>query len=391
MDSEALQNLPEPVTVNQIYTLVNNVFEQMTGLKTISVVDTKSLVAMGREINNLGKNELWLNSFSRRIGLTIDSYRVYNNKFADLYRNQMEWGALVQKIDVEMPEAVLDETYNVGNLNGKSVDQWIINNPKVHQRFFDKETPYSFFTTIQKKFLKESFLSASAMEAFINQIFGKVQNKIEFVLEELARMAVANFVINLKPSQELHLVTMYNNTSPENSVTTTSAMYDPNFLRWSIGMMNNVSRKMESMSVLYNSEGLQRFTPQNMQRFYILSDFITQVETVVAYAAFHQNYVTKKPDIAIPYWQATASISDNMSFEQISQIQGTVEKQATPVIKKNLIGIMFDRDAIGTFREEEDVETTTINARALYYNTFWHERQLWFNDMSENGVAFYLD
>ena len=52
---------------------------------------------------------------------------------------------------------------------------------------------------------------------------------------------------------------------------------------------------------------------------------------------------------------------------------------------------MFDHDAMGTFREEETVLTTPVNARAAYYNTFWHERPLWFNDMGENGIVFFLD
>ena len=32
-----------------------------------------------------------------------------------------------------------------------------------------------------------------------------------------------------------------------------------------------------------------------------------------------------------------------------------------------------------------------INAAGGYTNTFWHEKQLWFNDLSENFVMFTLN
>ena len=376
--------------VNQIYPIVNSIYKQMTGQEGIQAVDTASLVAMGTQIILQGKVDLWLNTLAQRIGYTIDGYRVYRNHFSRLYRTQMEWGGIVQKLTAEMPEAVFDMTYDVGQMDGQSVDQWIIANPKVHQRFFDKETPYSFFITTQTALLKEAFLNAGAMASLINQIFGKVENKIELVLEDLARIAVVNFVLNLKPSQEYHLVTMYNNTNPPATVTMADCRHNADFLHYVTGVINNASRKMESMSVLYNSDGFERFTPKADQHLYMLADFMTILETVSSYAAYHDNYVMISPEVQLPYWQAVKSGSTNPTdFTSITTISGTVD--GAVVTKTNLIGLLFDHDAIGTFRQEEDVLTTPVNARARYYNTFWHEKQLWFNDMSENGVAFYLD
>lgn len=379
--------------VNQIYPIVNALFQQMTGRTDIQAVDTTSLIAMGNEIGNLGKYDLWLNTLARRIAFTIDGYRVYRNKFSDLYRTQIEWGAMVQKITAEMPEAVADVSYDIGKMDGQAVDHYIISNPKVKQRIFDKETPYSFFITMSTKLLKDAFLSSGAMSALVNQIFGKVRNKIEFVLEELGRIAVANLVINMQPAQHYHLVTMYNGTSPKNTVTPASARYDADFLRWAIGFMNNVAVKMETMSVQYNADGFDRFTPAEDRRFYVLSDFMTMLETVVMYEAFNPKYVTSAPDIRVPYWQAGKKDENKIDWGNISSVSGTVASAKGSIEKtvSNLIGIMFDREAVGTFREEEEVLTTPVNARGAYYNTFWHERQLWFNDMSENAVAFFLD
>ncbi len=379
----------------QIYPIVNEIFQQMTGEKEIEAVDTASLVAVGQRITNLGKTDLYLNSLSRRIGKTIDSFRAYTSQYSDLHRSQMEWGAYVQKLYAEMPDAVDDVLYDVGKMDGKSVDQWIINNPKVHQKIFDKVTPYSFFITMQTKLLREAFLSAGAMQNLISQIFGKVQNKIAFVMEELGRLCVNNFILNTKNEQHYHLVTMFNaNKSAGQQTTTAKCLDNADFLRFAVNTINVVSDKMMGMSVQYNAEGLHRFTPKAKQHFYILSDFINKLQTVVAYAAFNKEEIMAHPNIKLPYWQASSTPNDANYYDTITAIKGTVSDNTGSTVEKNLnnvVAIIFDYDAMGTFREEEDVLTTPVNARAAYYNTFWHERQLWFNDLGENAVVFFLD
>lgn len=381
--------MPNQIEVNQIYDLCNQIFQQMTGRTDIAAVDSASLVAMGNEVSNLGKNDLWLNTLARRIGLTIDTYRVYRNSFSDLYRTQVEWGALVQKLTVEMPDAVADDMYKVGQMNGQALDHYIINNPKAKQKIFDKETPYSFFITMQEKMLTEAFLNAGAMASFVNQVFSKVQNKIEVVLEDLARVALVNMMCNLSTKQEIKLVTMYNSKTGS-TLNPQTALFDPAFMRFAIGMMNNIASKLETMSVLFNTDGYDRFTPKSEQRFYVLADFITQLETVVQYAAFNPQYVNKSVDIAVPYWQGVKEGDDVNDIAVLSKVIGKVDSKVDKTIE-NVVGVLFDREAIGTFRQEEKVLTTPVNARGAYYNTFWHEKQMWFNDMSENVVIFTLN
>lgn len=375
--------------VQQIYPICNAIYRQMTGREDVQAVDTNSFIAMGRSIQESLGTERWLNTLSRRIGLTIDSHRAYRNRYSDLARTQLEWGAIVQKIEAEMPEATMDKTFDVGMMDGQSVDQWIINNPKVHQKFFDKEAPYSFFITMQTKLLKRAFLNESVMASLITQIFGKVQNKIELTNEGLARLALANLVLNLRSRQEFHLVTMYNNAKSA-SLSTGDAMYDHDFLRFAMATFNQVSRKMESMSVLYNVEGKDRFTPKSEQRFYVLSDFMTLLETIPGYLSFVESEKSKKPDIYVPYWQGSNTDTDLNNWENVASIKGTNARKEEVTVS-NLVGIMFDREAVGTFRQEEEVLTTPVNARARYYNTFWHEDEFWFNMTDENVVAFYLD
>ena len=55
------------------------------------------------------------------------------------------------------------------------------------------------------------------------------------------------------------------------------------------------------------------------------------------------------------------------------------------------MGFIFDKYALGTHRAEEETLTTPLNASGRYFNTFHFAEQLWFNDLSENGIVFCLD
>lgn len=379
----------QPFQATQIYQLVNSIFSQMTGRSDIVATDSASLVAMGDAVGQTDKGGIYLTALARRIGRTIDSFRIYNGDFSDFKRDEMTWGAAVQKLYTDMPDAVIDDSVNVGQMDGQSLDHYIINNPKVEQKIFEKICPYSFFITIQDYWLRDAFLNAGAMYGLINYIFGQCQNKMEAVHEDLARLALANIFVNLPNTQVFHLVSMYN-TETGKSISSKEAMYNKEFLRFAIGRMNNISKKMTKMSVVYNAEGKLRFTPYSKQSMFMLADFDTQLETVVQYEAFNVQYVKLRNYISVPYWQAIKDGQDINNWDVISQVYLN-NAQGSPTRINNIISAIVDWDAFGTFREEKRVATTPINARGLYYNTFWHERQMWFNDLGENVVMFTLD
>ena len=375
--------LPSNDKVNQIYQLVNDAYAMSSGTDEIKVVDTSSLVAMGNELANMQKLDIWLNSLSRMIGMTIDDYRAYNGQFSDMKRDNMEYGAFVRKIHTEMPEAVEDDTSKVGLMDGQALDHYIINNPKVKQKIFNIEAPYSFFITTQRKWLKEAFRDAAEMSAFISSIFGAVQNKIEVTHENLGRLAMANFAATVTTDRIYPLVTMYNAQRGTSLATGEAALLDKEFLAFAMAVIGEVSDNMQTMGVLYNEDGKSRFTPKNLQRLAMLSGFKRAFTTIAQRNTFHPEYGEVTPDIVVQFWQANAK--PDGSFIQNAGVQtdlGTVD---------NLVAVLYDYEAMGTFREEQEVLTTPMNARGAYMNTFWHENQMYFNDHGENGVIFTLN
>lgn len=373
------------MTVDQIYELVNNVAQQTLGATAIQAVDTASLVALGDTVlASTNSTENFLNTLVARIGRTIIAHRKYDNQLAPIVMDNMEWGAIVQKIRVLMPTVSEDDAFEL--TDGESIDMYKIKKPKSEQKLFYKKTAYQCSVTIQEFQLKEAFLSPTAMGSFIAAVFGEVKNYLEYAIENLSRLTMANYMALTGNNQRIDLVTMYNAATGNNIDPDLTALRNPAFLRYAIGQMNMYGKKMKTMSNLYNTEGKTRFTPDSKQMFAIINEFQTAMETEVQYAAFHDDYVKKRANIEVPYWQAAKS-----PFDIKLNVWDGVAQSNKPVEVKNIVGFLFDRDALGTFRKEEAVLTTPMNARGRYTNTFWHEQQMWFNDLSENGIIFTLN
>ena len=367
------------MTTNQIYTIVNSIAAQALGSSAISAVDTQGLVSLGTTVLSSSTNtEAFLNTLAQRIGKTIIDYRKYRNRLADMVMDDFEYGAILQKIKVHMPDAEADQSY--GLTDGVSVDHYEVAKPVVTQKLFVTRTPYQFKITIQREHLKEAFESAEQMGGFISAVFGEVQNAVELALENLGKVCINNMIA--ESSKVVNLVTEYN-TQTGNTLTAATAPFDQSFMNYAIARINETFDMMQAMSEMYNDGSVARFTPLEDMRVKVLSRFNRMAQTVTQYAAFHDQLVSIDHAFEImPFWQDPLTPS-NIQIKRASD--------GTSKTVQNIIAVIHDRDALGMYRKDEIIATTPINAGGLYYNQFWHEKQLWFNDLSENFVYFTLN
>lgn len=374
------------MTTEQIYTLVNSVNSQAFGASALAVSDTSTLISLGNTVLSSSTNtEAFLNTLAQRIGKTILRFRDYRNKLGDMVLNDFEYGAILQKIKVVMPTAEEDEMYDL--VDGQAIDHYKVSKPVVNQKLFVTRTPYQFHITVQRETLKEAFLSESAMGSFIGIIFGEVRNALEVSLENLSRVTLATAIAEVAgTTREYKLVTMFNTEySPATPLTAATAIHNDEFLRFAVAIMNTVKDGLADMSQLYNDGTVDTFTPAEDLRVKVLSSFNRRLQTVTQYAAFHDELVSiDNAYTQLNYWQAA---QDPMS---VSIIPPSGDGQ-TAVNVENVVAMAHDRDAMGVYKIDEDVLTTPVNAAGAYYNTYWHEKQLRFIDLSENIVIFTLN
>ena len=368
------------MAVNQIYEIVNSVNKQTMGVTDLTVVDEQGLISLGQTVlTTNGLADTWLNSLAQRIGRTIISFREYKSKYSDMVLDSLQWGNIVQKIKVSMPEATEDESYNL--VEGASVDMYKVANPIVTQSFFTSETPYQFYITVKRTQLQEAFTNEGAMNGFIGAIYGEVQNAIELSLESLARNCINNFIgEKVKAKKQINLLAMYN-AETNKSLTVNTCLHDKEFLAYCVSRINLYSKYMENMSSEYNNGKQTRHTPKSLQHLRVLEDFESRLETVVQYQAFRDNYVKLNNYHTTSFWQ---------SVKKPSEINVNIASDGTAVNYSGILAVLYDRDALGLYKKDSWNSTTPFNSAGGYYNTYYHHKELYFNDLSENFVVFVI-
>lgn len=389
------------LTANQIYTIVNEVASQAMGSKTMAVVNNAGLVALGNTV--LGSNETknnFINALTDRIGRTIVSFRAYHSHFPDFERDAIEWGNILQKLKVAMPDAESDDSFNLAD--GKSVDQYKINKPKVNQLLFTNESPWQCHITVHLDELEKAFVDSSSMGAFISGMFGEVQNRIELAMENLSIDCVNNYMAEMikrkvqRPSRVINLVTEYNSAmglASTDALKPQDALNTPAFLEYVVRRINTISSTMEYMtSGMFNDTAFaggdtqnaiySRHTPKSEQRMMLFIDLVNSLKTNINSKAFNMKEVSIDiPFQTVPFWQALKT-PDAINIQPASG--------GTAISQTNVMGILFDREAMGTFKNKYTSLTSPINAAGKYYNVFYHMIQMYYNDLTENAVVFLL-
>ena len=139
------------------------------------------------------------------------------------------------------------------------------------------------------------------------------------------------------------------------------------------------------MSTLFNDDDLERHTPKDMQVVNVLADFAARLDAYLQSDTFH-NELTKLPNYKpVPYWQGSGT---SYSFADTSKISVNYDG-VTDVEVNGVIAVVYDRDAMGVTVDNKRTKSI-YNPREEYTNYFYKADMGFYNDMSENGVVFYI-
>ena len=377
-------------TVNQIFNIVNDVAKQTFGEKAISVVDTSTLVALGDAVLKSDENtENFTNTLVDRIGKTVFSTRAYTTDNAEgMVREPFEYGCILQKIYVDLPDAKENNAWEIGKGNYTPTFAPVIK-PTLKQKLFNKQTTWEIDVTIPDFMLRTAFTSATEMAVLIDAIFTSMENMMQIALENNKNLTRANFIASKlhsnKPCGAINLLHLYN-TLTSQTLTVDACMRDLGFLKWSTQQINLWAKRLSKMSTLFNDEGYKRFTPQSDLIVNVLQDYDSAINSYLQSDTYH-NEMTKIASSysTVPYWQGSGL---NYTFNDTSKIDVKIDENTT-ITETGILAVMYDRDAMGvTITERRG--TTERNNKDEYTDYFNKATYGYFNDLSENGIVFYV-
>lgn len=380
--------------VKQIYEFVNETVKEVLGDEALVQEDLSNIVDIGNAVFDGNAFDKYVRSLVNHIGRVIFVNRKYNGSAPSVLMDGWEYGSILQKISSEMPEAEENESWEL--IDGASYDPNIFRKPVAEQKFFNKKTTFEIDRSITEKQVKQSFSSAEQLNGFISMLYNEVDKAMTVMTDNLIMRTINNFtgetMHNAFPTgtytgthiRAVNLLAEYN-TQYGTQLTKDKCMVDPAFIRFAAYRMGLYKDRLARISTLFNIGGAQRFTPNDMLHFVTLSDFNTAANIFLQSDVYHNDYVRLPKSETVPFWQGSGT---DYSFSNVSAINVKTTSGDTVSID-GVLGVMFDRDALGVANFERRI-TTNYNPKAEFTNYFYKQDAQYFNDLNENFVVFFV-
>ena len=372
--------------IEQIYTIVNSIAEQSLGMKGLEATDV-SFVSVGNEVLSSDANkDAFYGVLIDRIGKVVFGMRAYNSVNKNLKKNSFEYGAVLQKLYVDIMSATKNTSWNTQSDDASN--PFTKSATEVKQKLFSKISTWEFDGTIPDIQLKTSFISVTHIAAYIECIFLAMSNSLELSFENTANLCRASFIARKKvknnPVTYVNLLHNYN-TLTTKSLTVATCMTDIDFLTYASEQITLCVTRMGTYSRLFNDEGYARHTPTDMLNVDILANFETAMNMYLRSNTFHDELLKLPNHVVIPYWQGsgTAYAFDDVSKISV-QLDGVESTEVTGVV-----ACLYDKEAIGVTIDNRRTRSI-YNPKDEYTNYFGKAEMGFYNDMSENGVGFYI-
>lgn len=395
--------------VKQIYTLINSVSGEVLGRTDIVTEDLTGIVDLGTEVFNQNAVDNYVKSLVNHIGKVIFVNRPYAGKVPSVLMDAWEFGSVLEKISADVPEAEENDTWNLKD--GKSYDQDVFHKPTVTAKFFNSKVTFEVPVSITERQVKESFSNAAQLNGFISMIYAAVEKSMTIKADALIMRTINNMIAetvladaqafgataagdmagadlsSASTARCVNLLKLYNDkTGATTKLTAAKAITDPDFIRFASYVMGTYADRLQSISTVFNVGVKERFTPKDMLHVVLLSDFAKAAQTYLYSDTFNRGDVLLPQAETVPFWQGSGQ---NYEFASTGNIN-IKESGGKAVEISGVLGVMFDRDALGVCNLDRRV-TTNYNAKAEFFNNYYKFDAGYFNDTNENFVVFFVE
>lgn len=389
--------------VEQIYNIVNSITGEILGDSAVVNEDLSNIVEIGDTISNLGSAafENYTRSLIDHIGRVVFVNRPYAGSAPSVLMDAWEYGSILEKIQAEMPVAQENDSWNLQD--GYVYEQDKFKKPTVSAKFYNSKTTFETQMSFAERQVKSAFESVSQLNAFFSMIDTAIYNgqtvKTDGLIMRVINNAIAN-TINAEFTggsgydagsgvRAVNLLYLYNQAHSASAITDLGiAMSTPEFIRFAAYTMSLYQDRMRKLSKLFNIGGKARFTPSDRLHFIMLNDFAKAADVYNQSDTYHEQFTSLPNAETVPFWQGSGTSYGLSSVSSINTTVATPSGSDATISASGILGVMFDRDALGVCNQDRRV-TTHYNARAEFFNNWYKVDAQYFNDFNENVVVFY--
>ena len=425
---------------NNAWVAINELVSRAAGVADAAIVDDKSLIDFGRKLTDTNADTFknnFANEIANKVRLSINVARKYDAKLESLIRGQMPANGVLEIIQNTFFDTRVADFVNL--VDGQSVDMYKVNKGKQTADYFVDEIAFKLFATIQDVELEGAFMSGDAMQAFLTGKITYLVNSYNLAREQGRRALLASEIKDLSAAtaatsadglaQRYKLCELYNTvygykTGDSGYVSKENALYDANFVKFAIMMINKVYKKISTPSMSFNDGTIKTFTPDGNKKLVCLGALS---DSIVAYKTTFSPDATVLPDHeTIEFWQQEKDpyvayfledgknlvvvntdadrgtvngtyyyviasgktyLRNASAYTEITNFDDGVAQKATAPT----IAVLFDDIAMGEYITHEATRSTPFNVAGEYYNLYMNYQAKLIRLKSANQVIFTLE
>lgn len=415
------------MTPQDVHAVVNLIVKELTGQDgTIQTVNSSNFVSVGESIMSYPQENVY-NALSIVMGRTLVAVRPYRAKLFSINAvNSGMYTSRLRKISYYDQGSVASGAFNTqlftnlaeGFDNGENpsggTPQSTKDQYEQHQTIpaeinFGGSSVFTFCLTWYEEQTKNAFRSEEEFARFWTGALTEYGNQIEHRKEAFNRMTMLNFMAGIYDLQSqgttaVNLTSAYNakfNTSYTTAQLKTT--YYKEFLEFFISEFKTYSKLMTYRTIKNhitppktdgsgNNLYIMRHTPYDRQKVLLYEPMFIDAEARVLPEIFHDGYLdVDRQYEGVMFWQNIEDPSAIDVTPAVPDFAGTGEQTAgTNVSLADVVGLLYDEDALMTDFQLERAATTPLEARKLYRNSWLHICRNAINDFTENAVLFYM-
>lgn len=382
--------------ITQVYSIVNDITKEVLGETELVVnEDLSNIVDVGDAILEATSVDNYVRSLVDHIGKVIFVNRPYSGSVPSIMMDSWEYGAVMEKLTVDLPNATENESWDL--IDGQSYDVNVFYKPTVSAKFYSKKVTFEVPMSFTERQVKGSFSSASQLNGFMSMLYNAVDKAITVKIDSLAMRTINNMIAETVLSdyngevitsksgvKAINLLKLYNDKF-STTLTAEQAITTPEFIRFASFEIGLYSSRLTKLSTLFNMGGKDRFTPVDKQHIVMLSEFSRAADTYLQSDTFNKEYTSLPNAELVPYWQGSGT---SYNFADTSKIS-VKTASGTNVDVTGVLCTIFDRDALGITNLDRRV-TTNYNPKAEFYNNWYKFDAGYFNDFNENAIVFFV-
>ena len=375
--------------VEQVYSIVNDTTKEVLGESDLVASDNNDLIDIGESVIDSRNMDNYVRTLVDHISKVVFVDRPYGGNVPSVLMSDSEWGAVTEKIKyIGLPEATENETWELND--GESYDPNVFTKPQVGAKFFSKRTTFEIPMSFTSRQIKTAFSNAGQLTAFFSMIENTIAKSLTVKQDSLIMKTIGNMALLTKADNTgvryVKLGTMYR-TQFNKETTGEALLYDPEFCRYASMTLKRIAKRMSGLTTQFNQGANPRNTESRYLHMILHSDFTSAADAYLQSDTYHEEFTKLPKAETVPFWQAT---TNGFAWNKTSTITAIPVGGSEAVTVNNVLGVLFDRDALGVCNLDRRV-TSNWNGKAEFTNNWYKFDCGYFNDFDENFVLVTLD